>query len=339
MVGTVLVTGGTGFVAGWCIVQLLERGYAVRTTVRDAAKEQRVRAAVAGAKASVDRLSFAIADLSSDAGWDAAVAGCDYVLHVASPLGGGVAGDRNSLVGPARDGTLRVLRAAVNAGVKRVVMTSAAADRTSAAEHGPCERRDDLGRPRRSAVRRLSRFQDSRGARRVGFHGSRGQDHAVHDDPARRSVRPDPLGRQPGLGADHRRHAQGQAAGDASPGILGRGRARPRRPAHPRDDRVGRGRAAVHRCRRLHVDGRHLQVVARAARRSRRENPTRRLPNFVVRLLLPFAPNLRSLAPMLGRRFAVVSDKARQVLAFAPRPATTTVADCARSLVSRADAI
>jgi len=71
---TVLVTGGTGFIAGWCIVQLLERGYAVRTTVRDAAKEQRVRAAVRG---NTDRLSVVVADLNDDRGWDAAVAGCD----------------------------------------------------------------------------------------------------------------------------------------------------------------------------------------------------------------------------------------------------------------------
>lgn len=92
MVGTVLVTGGTGFVAGWCIVQLLERGHAVRTTVRDVAKEQRVRAAVAGARASADRLSFAIADLNSDTGWDAAVAGCDYVLARCLAVGRGRAG-------------------------------------------------------------------------------------------------------------------------------------------------------------------------------------------------------------------------------------------------------
>src|SRR5262249_3583864 len=124
MAQTVLVTGGTGYIAGWCIVQLLERGYNVRTTVRDAAKEQRVRDAIAGAKVAGDRLSFAVADLNGDDGWDAAVVGCEYVLHVASPLGGGTPGDRNSLIAPARDGTLRVLRAAAKAGVKRVVMTS-----------------------------------------------------------------------------------------------------------------------------------------------------------------------------------------------------------------------
>src|SRR5260370_370565 len=127
MAQTVLVTGGTGFIAGWCIVELLRRGYAVRTTVRSLSKEPAARAAVASAGAAVDRLTFFDADLTTEEGWDAAMASCDYVLHVASPLGGGATDDRNALVAPARDGTLRVLRAAVKAGVKRVVMTSAAA--------------------------------------------------------------------------------------------------------------------------------------------------------------------------------------------------------------------
>ena len=74
-----------------------------------------------------DRLTVVAADLTKDDGWDAAVAGCDYVLHVASPLGGDTSRDASALIVPAREGTLRVLRAATNAGVKRVVMTSAAA--------------------------------------------------------------------------------------------------------------------------------------------------------------------------------------------------------------------
>jgi dihydroflavonol-4-reductase len=125
MTETVLVTGGTGFVAGWCIAELLQRGYRVRTTVRSLSKEPAVRAAVASG--SSDRLTFFAADLVREQGWDTALVGCDYVLHVASPLGGDVSRDPNALIAPARDGTLRVLRAATNAGVKRVVMTSAAA--------------------------------------------------------------------------------------------------------------------------------------------------------------------------------------------------------------------
>ncbi|REE83914.1 nucleoside-diphosphate-sugar epimerase [Paenibacillus taihuensis] len=123
----VLVTGGTGYVGGWCIALLLKQGYTVRTTVRGLEKEQTVRASIAAEVDPGDRLSFYAADLTSDNGWDEAVAGCDYVLHVASPLGHENARDLDSLVGPARDGALRVLRASVKASVQRVVMTSSLA--------------------------------------------------------------------------------------------------------------------------------------------------------------------------------------------------------------------
>src|SRR5689334_20653040 len=112
MAETVLVTGGTGFVAGWCMVELLRRGYRVRATVRSLAKADSVRAAIAVEVDPGDRLSFYAADLMSDAGWHEAVAGCDYVLHVASPLGFDDPKDPDVLVIPARDGALRVLRAA-----------------------------------------------------------------------------------------------------------------------------------------------------------------------------------------------------------------------------------
>src|SRR5882757_5539582 len=109
MTETVLVTGGTGFIARWCIVELLKRGYRVRTTVRNPAKESAIRDAISRAVDPADRLTCVVADLTSDDGWDDAVAGCDYVLHVASPLGFEGSGD---LITPARHGALRVLRAA-----------------------------------------------------------------------------------------------------------------------------------------------------------------------------------------------------------------------------------
>jgi nucleoside-diphosphate-sugar epimerase len=123
----ILVTGGTGFIGGWTIVELLKRGYSVRTTVRSLDKEPAVRARISANIDPGERLSFFVADLTSDAGWDAAVEGCDYVLHVASPLGADAPRDPNVLIVPARDGALRVLRAACRAKVQRVVMTSAAA--------------------------------------------------------------------------------------------------------------------------------------------------------------------------------------------------------------------
>jgi dihydroflavonol-4-reductase len=125
---TVLVTGGSGFVAGWCIERLLKAGYAVNTTVRSLNKEARVRetlSAYAPDAADPARLRFFAADLMADAGWVEAVDGCRYVLHVASPLSGddGI-DDEATYIRPARDGALRVLTAAVAAGVERVVLTS-----------------------------------------------------------------------------------------------------------------------------------------------------------------------------------------------------------------------
>src|SRR3954471_11880532 len=85
--GTVLVTGGTGFLGGWCVATLLERGYRVRTTVRNVAREGDVRAAVANAGAvAQDGLPVFAADLTDDAGWAEAADGCTSVLHVASPF-------------------------------------------------------------------------------------------------------------------------------------------------------------------------------------------------------------------------------------------------------------
>lgn len=122
---TVLVTGGSGFIGSHAILQLCAAGHQVRTTVRNLSREGEVRAMLReGGADPGDRLSFAPADLSSDSGWTAAVAGCDYVLHIASPFPPTVPKHEDELIIPAREGALRVLRAARDAGVKRVVLTS-----------------------------------------------------------------------------------------------------------------------------------------------------------------------------------------------------------------------
>ena len=115
----VLVTGGTGFIGAHCLVQLLAAGHETRATVRDLARESDVRAMLrqGGAEEPGARLTVFRADLTTDAGWAEAVAGCDYVLHVASPFPSTVPKDENELIAPARDGALRVLRAARDAGV------------------------------------------------------------------------------------------------------------------------------------------------------------------------------------------------------------------------------
>jgi nucleoside-diphosphate-sugar epimerase len=123
----VLVTGGSGFIAVHSILKLLDAGYRVRTTVRSLTREPEVRAMLqaGGVPAELQQnLSFVSADLLSDASWPQAVAGCRYVLHVASPFPMGIPKHEDELIRPAREGTLRVLRAARDAGVERVVLTS-----------------------------------------------------------------------------------------------------------------------------------------------------------------------------------------------------------------------
>src|SRR6516165_10368986 len=121
----VLVTGGSGFVGGHVVLQLLRAGHEVRTTVRSLAREPEVRATLqrAGAGAA-DLLAFFAADLERDGGWAEAVAGCDYVMHIASPIPAAAPKSDDELIVPARDGSLRVLKAARDANVKRVVLTS-----------------------------------------------------------------------------------------------------------------------------------------------------------------------------------------------------------------------
>jgi nucleoside-diphosphate-sugar epimerase len=122
---TVLVTGGSGFIGSHSILQLLAAGYRVRTTVRNLKREPEVRDLLrTGGCEPGERLSFFVADLKEDAGWAEAVSGCEFVLHVASPFPPSVPKHEDELIVPAREGALRVLRAARDAGVKRVVLTS-----------------------------------------------------------------------------------------------------------------------------------------------------------------------------------------------------------------------
>ena len=128
-VGPVLVTGASGFIAMHLTLQLLEAGYRVRGTLRSPSRGQAIRATLEAKLGSElgDRLELVKADLTSDAGWPEAVRGCRYVLHVASPLPRKPPKHEDELIAPARDGALRVLRAAADAGVERLVMTSSVA--------------------------------------------------------------------------------------------------------------------------------------------------------------------------------------------------------------------
>jgi nucleoside-diphosphate-sugar epimerase len=122
---TVLVTGGTGFLGVNTVLQLLQQGYEVKTTLRSISKKDSIlKALQEGGITDFSNLSFIEADLTSNNNWDEAVKDCDYVLHVASPFPAQDPKDENELIIPARDGALRVLKASRDAGVKRVVLTS-----------------------------------------------------------------------------------------------------------------------------------------------------------------------------------------------------------------------
>ncbi len=174
---TVLVTGGSGFIGSHAIIKLLGAGHTVRTTVRNLSRESEVRAMLkVGGVDAGERLTFFAADLEKDAGWAEAVRGCEFVLHVASPLPASVPKNEDELIVPAREGTLRVLRAARDAGVKRVVVTSSFAAigyghaASQSGVHG--ERLDRPERQRRDA---LPEIEDAGGAGGVGLYRERGR--------------------------------------------------------------------------------------------------------------------------------------------------------------------
>lgn len=330
---TVLVTGGGGFIAGWCIVELSRRGYRVRATVRSLAREAAIRRAIAPHVEAGAGLQFVIADLTKDDGWDAAAEGCDYVLHVASPLGGEAGKDPETLIAPAREGTRRVLRAAIRAGVKRIVMTSAAA-----AARPPL----DSGRASDESV-----WADPADPQFDGYRVSKiVAERAAWDLMSE-------------LGAANRFTTilPGAVFGPVlskenlgSVGIIqrllnGRPLALPR---------LGFAIVDVRDLAELHVramtsseaagqrflaagEFMWMEEIARTLKaglgpRAARV-PTRRLPDVMFRLAAAFASDLRSLSPLLGKVTSAKAEKARRVLQFAPRPASTTIADTAASLI------
>jgi nucleoside-diphosphate-sugar epimerase len=333
---TVLVTGGSGYLGGWCIIALLERGYAVRTTVRDARREADVRTALEGQVDAGDRLTFAVADLGSDDGWAEAVAGCDFVLHVASPFPPAQPKDPDELIVPARDGALRVLKASLDAGVQRIVLTSSVA----AVRHGQA--------PPASGVYTEADWSDPDDTDLTPYTRSKTIAELAAWDYARER------------GAEDR-------LATVNPGaIVGPVLSEDRSYSLQAIERLLKGMPAIPRLGFTFVDVRdvadlHIRAMTDPAAGGERylavndflwfedvgrilrerlgpaaaKVPKRIAPNLLIRAMALFDPSVRSIVGDLGEKQAYSNDKAVNELGWSPRPIEDTVAECATSLIER----
>ena len=136
MSATVLLTGISGFIGLYCAKELLEQGFKVRGTVRSKQRENHALEALKIGNVNITNLDFAILDLTTDDGWNNAMEGCEYVLHVASPFRIANPKNANEMMLPAVEGTKRILRAASEANVKRVVLTSSIVSMMSSIRRG-----------------------------------------------------------------------------------------------------------------------------------------------------------------------------------------------------------
>jgi dihydroflavonol-4-reductase len=332
----VLVTGGTGFIAAHCLIQLLAAGHDVRATVRDLAREKDLDAMLRqGGVDAGQRVTLFAADLNADAGWATAMAGCDYVLHVASPFPAAAPKDENELIAPARDGTLRVLRAARDAGVKRVVLTSSFAAIGYGLEEPTAAFTEkdwtDLTSPRLQPYTKSKTIAE-RAAWDFSAREGRGMELAV--------VNPvvvfGPL-----LGADYstsilvvKRLLEGSVPGcpDLWFGVV-----------DVRDVADLHLRAMTHpaaRGERFLATGGDFVSILQIARflkegtgQAGRRVPTRRLPNWLVRAVGLFDPTIRQVLPELGKRKNASNERARRLLGWEPRSPQDAILATAQSLL------
>jgi nucleoside-diphosphate-sugar epimerase len=333
---TILVTGGSGFIASRCILQLLAAGHDVHTTVRSLKRESEVRALLkAGGEELGGRLSFAAADLERDTGWPQAVAGCEYVLHVASPFPAHLPRYEDELIVPAREGTLRVLRAARAAGVRRVVLTSSFA----AIGYGHT--------PQRAPFDETNWTNLEGGAMTAYVKSKTLAERAAWDFIAREGgalelavVNPAVVF-GPVLGADYaasillvKRLLDGTVPG--CPQIqFGVVDVRDVADLHLRamTDPAARGE------RFLAVAGDFVSVleIARVLKRRlggwARRVPAWQVPNWLVRLAALADPTVRQILPELGKPRNATSEKARRLLGWAPRSSEEAIVAAAESLM------
>jgi nucleoside-diphosphate-sugar epimerase len=333
--GTVLVTGGSGYIGGWCVIGLLQQGYNVRTTVRSLSREGQVRAAIGKVVDPGNRLGFHAVDLMSDAGWDDAVAGCEYVLHVASPVAAAEPKNPDDLIKPATEGARRAVTAAIKAGVKRVVLTSSVAA-TSAPEGKGDTLSDetqwtDLSEPGVGAYGRSKTLAERAAWELVEKAG--GATTLATVNPA--------LVIGPVLGHDFSESIQvvERLVTGRVPGLpkLGFNIVDVRDVADLHIRAMTRPEAAG---QRFIAAGQWAWMADVASLLKARlgadgaKVPTRKVPDFVVRLVGLVDKDLGSVTPGLGRKHDFSSAKAQRVLGWKPRPLEETVLDCARSLIA-----
>jgi nucleoside-diphosphate-sugar epimerase len=332
---TVLVTGGSGFIASHAIVQLLAAGHTVRTTVRDLEREGHVRAMVkeGGGKADAP-IAFFAADLMSDDGWANAVAGADFVLHIASPFPQAAPKNENELIVPAREGALRALKASRDAGVRRVVLTSSFA----AIGYGtkPRERPFDEHDWTDPGARGVSAYVKSKTiAERAAW------DFIAREGGKLELSVVNPTGVVgPVLSPDFATSiALVQRLLDgAVPGCprlyFGLVDVRDVADLHIRAMTAPAAKGE----RFLAVSGGFLSMIEIATALRRRLGPlakrvpTREFPNWLVRLAALRDPAVRALLPELGKTKNATGEKARRLLGWSPRSAEDALVATAQSL-------
>jgi nucleoside-diphosphate-sugar epimerase len=331
----VLVTGGSGFIATHCIVQLLDAGYRVRTTLRSLKREADVRAMLrTGGAGPGGDLSFVATDLMSDAGWPEAVAGCDFVLHIASPFPPGSPKHEDELIVPAREGTLRVLRAARDAGVRRVVQTS---------NFGAI----GYGQQRMDRPFSEENWTDPDSGVSAYVKSKTLAERAAWDFIAREGGSLElsvinPVGVfGPVLGPDYSSSIQlvKLLMDGAMPGTprLSFGVVDVRDVADLHLRAMTSPAAGGERFLAVAGDSMSLHDIALLLRARMGDAadrvPTRTLPDLMVRLAALFAPSLRQMLPDLGKVRNATSEKARRVLGWTPRSNEEAIIATAESLL------
>jgi nucleoside-diphosphate-sugar epimerase len=330
---TVLVTGGSGFLGGWCVVEALRRGYTLRTTVRSLSREADVRTTVGSEVDPGDRLTVLAADLSRDEGWPEAVEGCDYVLHVASPFPPEQPKDPDELIVPAREGTLRVLRASLDAGVKRVVLTSSvAAIRLSEPNAARPLDENDWTDPDSPGLTPYARSKTIAERAAWDLVRERGDEHRLS------VVNPGAI-IGPTLNDDLSYSLQAvQRLLGGMPGMpkLGfslvdvRDVAGLELMAMTAPEAGGERFIAVNQFMWMSEIG---AVLRDRLGEGASKVPTRSIPNLVVRGMALFDPAIRSVVGGLGERTEMSSEKARSTLGWAPLPIEDTIAETGESLI------